>query len=226
VALEPKVPRITKEELKPILDNPGVIVLDVRIGDEWKKSDKKIKGAIREDPEKDFKVWALNYQKDKTIVFYWSWPNEETSAWMARQFISMGYQKVFVLKGGWDEWYKANFPVEPKWSFGLHDLVWNKKGWEKMKRKDSQLFKPLVDTSEKYLRDYCDGKQEDDNRAKIALRVLSLYRQILKVEKEREQIKSEWQKLITGVAELKKVTARKPKRKQGKSLKKIKSKCS
>jgi hypothetical protein len=79
-----------------------------------------------------------------------------------------------------------------------------------------------VDTSEKYLRDYCDGKQEDDDRAKIALRVLSLYRQILKVEKEREQIKSEWQELITGVAELKKATARKPKRKQGKNLEKIK----
>ena len=95
-----------------------------------------------------------------------------------------------------------------------------------MKKKDSVLFKPLVDTSEKYLRDYCDGKQEDDDRAKIALRVLSLYRQILKIEKEREQIKSEWQKLVTGVAELKKVTARKPKKKQGKSLKKTKSKCS
>ena len=97
---------------------------------------------------------------------------------------------------------------------------------EKMKRKDSELFRPLVDTSEKYLRDYCDGKQEDDDRAKIALRVLSLYRQILKVEKEREQIKAEWEKLIAGVAELKKVTATKPKKKQGKSLKKIKSKCS
>jgi hypothetical protein len=97
---------------------------------------------------------------------------------------------------------------------------------EKMKRKDSELFRPLVDTSEKYLRDYCDGKQEDDERAKIALRVLSLYRQILKVEKEREQIKAEWEKLIAGVAELKKVTATKPKKKQGKSLKKIKSKCS
>lgn len=95
-----------------------------------------------------------------------------------------------------------------------------------MKKKDSELFKPLVDTSEKYLRDYCDGKQEDDDRAKIALRVLSLYRQILKIEKEREQIKSEWQKLVTGVADLKKVTARKPKKKQEKSLKKIKSKCS
>ena len=54
---------------------------------------------------------------------------------------------------------------------------------EKMKRKDSELFKPLVVTAEKYLRDYCDGKQVNDEKAKIALRVLSLYRQILKVEK-------------------------------------------
>jgi hypothetical protein len=71
----------------------------------------------------------------------------------------------------------------------------------------------LVVTAEKYLRAYCDGKQADDEKAKIALRVLSLYRQILKVEKEREQIKSEWQKVIAGVAELKKVTASKGKKK-------------
>ena len=82
-----------------------------------------------------------------------------------------------------------------------------------MKRKDSELFKPLVVTAEKYLRDYCDGKQANDEKAKIALRVLSLYRQILKVEKEREQIKSEWQKLIAGVAEMKKITAGKTEKK-------------
>jgi hypothetical protein len=82
-----------------------------------------------------------------------------------------------------------------------------------MRKKDSELFKPLVDTAESYLRAYCDGKQADDEKAKIALRVLSLYRQILKVEKEREQIKSEWQKVIAGVAELKKVTAGKAKKK-------------
>ena len=97
---------------------------------------------------------------------------------------------------------------------------------EKMKKKDSELFKPLVDTAEKYLRDYCDGKQENDAKAKIALRVLSVYRQILKVEKERDQIKSEWQKLRAGMSEMKKITAGKPKQKQGKSLKKIKPKCS
>jgi predicted PolB exonuclease-like 3'-5' exonuclease len=84
---------------------------------------------------------------------------------------------------------------------------------EKMKKKDSELFKPLVDTAEKYLRDYCDGRQVNDAKAKIALRVLSVYRQILKVEKEREQIKSEWQKLIAGMAEMKKITAGKAKKK-------------
>lgn len=82
-----------------------------------------------------------------------------------------------------------------------------------MKKKDSELFKPLVATAEKYLRDYCDGKQVDDEKARMFLRVLSLYRKILKVEKERDQIKSEWEKLIAGVAELKKITARKAKKK-------------
>jgi len=82
-----------------------------------------------------------------------------------------------------------------------------------MKKKDSELFRPLVATAEKYLRDYCDGKQQDDEKAKMFLRVLSLYRKILKVEKEREQIKSEWEKLIAGVAELKKMTMSKAKKK-------------
>jgi hypothetical protein len=83
----------------------------------------------------------------------------------------------------------------------------------KMKKKDSELFRPLVATAEKYLRDYCDGKQVDDEKAKIFLKVLSLYRKILKVEKERDQIRSEWEKLIAGVAELKKMTTSKGKKK-------------
>jgi predicted sulfurtransferase len=70
VAVETKTPRMAKEELKSLLGNPEVIVLDVRIADEWKKSVWKIKGAVREDPERDFKPWASKYAKDKTLVFY------------------------------------------------------------------------------------------------------------------------------------------------------------
>jgi hypothetical protein len=82
-----------------------------------------------------------------------------------------------------------------------------------MKKKDSELFKPLVIIAEKYLRDYCDGKQQNDAKAKIALRVLSVYRKILKVEKERKQIRSEWENLMEGVAELKKKTAKRKRKK-------------
>jgi len=28
--------------------------------------------------------------------------------------IDLGYSRVFALKGGWNEWYDAGYPVEPK----------------------------------------------------------------------------------------------------------------
>ncbi len=67
-----EAPRMTKEELKAKLGNPDIVIIDVRIGEEWKVSKEKIQGAIREDPEKDIKNWAEKYPKDKTLVFYCS----------------------------------------------------------------------------------------------------------------------------------------------------------
>lgn len=91
-------------------------------------------------------------------------------------------------------------------------------------KKDSELFRPLVETAEKYLRDYCNGKQENDEKARIALRMLLVYRRILKVEKEREAVKSEWQKLIVGMKELKIMTKRSVKKRQRKNIKTTKPK--
>ena len=91
-------------------------------------------------------------------------------------------------------------------------------------KKDSELFKPLVVTAEKYLKDYCDGKQDDDEKARVALRALSVYRRILKVEKERKEIKSEWEKLVAGVNKLKIITKKSPKQKRDKDSKRIKNK--
>ncbi len=64
-----EVPRITKEELRNLLGNPDVIVLDVRTGASWKEDKLKIKGAVREDP-KEVSSWAPKYPKDKILVFY------------------------------------------------------------------------------------------------------------------------------------------------------------
>jgi len=91
-------------------------------------------------------------------------------------------------------------------------------------KKDSELFRPLVITAEKYLKDYCDEKQDDDEKAKVALRVLSVYRRILKVEKERKEIKLEWEKLVKGVAGLGKFTKKSTKQKRWKAGERIKPK--
>jgi predicted sulfurtransferase len=65
-----KVPRMSKEQLKEMLGNPDVVILDVRTSSDWGKDQKKILGAIREDPNKPTKSWAEKYGKDKTIVLY------------------------------------------------------------------------------------------------------------------------------------------------------------
>ncbi len=69
---ETQIPRMTKEELRSLLGNADVIIVDVRIAEEYRRSEWKIKGAVREDPEKDFRIWAEKYPKDKTVVFYCS----------------------------------------------------------------------------------------------------------------------------------------------------------
>jgi rhodanese-related sulfurtransferase len=63
------VPLITKEELKPLVDDPNIIILDVRRGKDWSSSEFKIKGAVHADPN-DYKNWAGVYPKEKKIVLY------------------------------------------------------------------------------------------------------------------------------------------------------------
>ena len=71
VAFSKEPPRLSKEELKTMLGDPNVIILDVRIDDEWRASEKKIQGANWKNPE-EFGSWLKQYPKDKTLVFYCS----------------------------------------------------------------------------------------------------------------------------------------------------------
>ena len=60
---------MSKEELKGQLQNPEVIIIDVRSGGDWLNSDQKITGALRADP-KDQGSWPMDMFKDKTLVLY------------------------------------------------------------------------------------------------------------------------------------------------------------
>jgi len=63
------VKRMTIEELKGMLGNPDLVIIDVRRDGDWKSSKVKIKGAVREDQDK-VDAWMSKYPKDKTLVFY------------------------------------------------------------------------------------------------------------------------------------------------------------
>ncbi len=71
-SLAKEAPRLTKEELKGLMGNPDVIIIDVRTKADWESSKEKIKGAVREEPAKKVKDWADKYPKDKTLIFYCS----------------------------------------------------------------------------------------------------------------------------------------------------------
>jgi len=63
------VATMTKEELRAKLDSPDVVIIDVRLGKDWKASEEKIKGAMRVDPAEVESV-AAKYPKDITLVLY------------------------------------------------------------------------------------------------------------------------------------------------------------
>jgi rhodanese-related sulfurtransferase len=68
-AIAEDVSRVTKEELKTMIGESQVVVIDVRTGKDWDGSKLKIKDAVREEPRKA-NSWAGKYNKQKTYVLY------------------------------------------------------------------------------------------------------------------------------------------------------------
>lgn len=69
-----EVQRITRDDLKALLNNPdttiNTTIIDVRLEGDWQQSNRKIRGAVHEDPMQDEASWAGKYPKDKNIVLY------------------------------------------------------------------------------------------------------------------------------------------------------------
>jgi hypothetical protein len=68
-AVAEDVSRVTKEELKTMMGESQLVVIDVRTGKDWDGSKLKIKGAVREEP-RNATSWAGKYDKQKTYVLY------------------------------------------------------------------------------------------------------------------------------------------------------------
>ena len=60
---------MSKDELKALLGNDEVVILDVRTGRDWSSSEFKIQGAQRVQTKKIDK-WSAGLAKDKKLVLY------------------------------------------------------------------------------------------------------------------------------------------------------------
>lgn len=96
------VPRITIDELKTLMDQKAVVVLDVRDVASFKKS--RIPGAINIDYTMILKQGDRFAGDKRTIVAYCACANEMTAARAAVDLAARGIPGVKALKGGWDEW--------------------------------------------------------------------------------------------------------------------------
>ena len=70
-ALSGNAPRITKEELKSMLGDANLVIVDVRRDIDWNSGEFKIKGAVRGNPDPSkVEAWASSYGRDNTFVVY------------------------------------------------------------------------------------------------------------------------------------------------------------
>ena len=104
------VPRITIDELKVLLDQKAVVVLDVREPGAFAKG--RIPGAINIDYTEILSKGAQFAGEKRTIVAYCACANEMTAARAAVDLAAKGIPGAKALKGGWDEWVARGEPVE------------------------------------------------------------------------------------------------------------------
>ena len=64
-----EAPKVDMETVRDWVGNPDVLIIDVRQPGDWQGSGKKIKGAVRQDPNA-VATWAASLPNEKKIVLY------------------------------------------------------------------------------------------------------------------------------------------------------------
>jgi hypothetical protein len=68
-AFAQEVPRIEPDRLEALLGAPDLVLLDVRAESQWRKSDRKIRGARRVNPDRP-ETWIGSLGRESRIVLY------------------------------------------------------------------------------------------------------------------------------------------------------------
>jgi rhodanese-related sulfurtransferase len=105
--------KISPEEVNArALAGEPIVFVDARSMRAWSESDRKIPGALRITAD-DIPQHIHRIARNATVVAYCTSPNEESSTRAAQSLMDHGY-RAFALRGGFNAWAAAEYPLEEK----------------------------------------------------------------------------------------------------------------
>jgi rhodanese-related sulfurtransferase len=108
--------RLEPEELKSMLDAASEAgcaapyIVDLRHPLDYLPDPRVLPGAVRIGPT-DLARNAAQIPRDRDVILYCTCPSEETSARVALQLHKLGVTRVRPLRGGFDGWKEAGYPL-------------------------------------------------------------------------------------------------------------------
>ena len=108
--------RLEPEELKTMLDNAAEsgstppFIVDLRHPLDYLPDPRVLPGALRIGPN-ELKQHSEIIPRDRDVILYCTCPSEETSAKLALQLHKLGIYRVRPLRGGFDGWKAAGYPL-------------------------------------------------------------------------------------------------------------------
>lgn len=104
------VPRISIDELKALMEQKNVLILDVRDPESFAKG--RIPGSVNVDYTQILKQAGQFAGETRTIVAYCACANEMTAARASVDLAAKGIPGAKALRGGWDEWVQRGEKIE------------------------------------------------------------------------------------------------------------------
>jgi membrane protein DedA with SNARE-associated domain/rhodanese-related sulfurtransferase len=108
--------RLEPEQLKAMLDEACTdgtdqpFIVDLRHPLDYLPDPRVLPGAVRIGPSEITRL-ADRIPRDRDIILYCTCPSEETSAKVALQLHKLGITRVRPLRGGFDGWKQAGYPL-------------------------------------------------------------------------------------------------------------------
>lgn len=108
--------RLEPAELKAMMDdaeaqgNIPPFIVDLRHPLDYMPDPRVLPGALRIGPN-EIRQHSEIIPRDRDVILYCTCPSEETSAKLAMQLHKMGIYRVRPLRGGFDGWKQAGYPL-------------------------------------------------------------------------------------------------------------------